>query len=712
MSHLAACFNDDDLMETNGSGSNFDYLPAVVTKSNSLTSNECHTSRSSFDTDVPLSSRPSTSLKLVLKRQPNNTNFYEIKTNLHINGQQSNDSWGKESLSSTTQNACNVLPNGKRIPRRQSARKVKFIFSDQDSDEDEKNSRRKKRIKQSNDLTPLGLTSKSKPMVEKHLPQIQQTVASKYQNLEAEDSENEYFEELFRKNMPQARTVVPNLIPNTIQLAQQHFLQNQMLLNTLNNVQNISNFNACSTQSKKSQYLFKKTLATKQPLEILAVRPKKKVTKKNKKLIAQRTRCVPQTTLLESKTKSDPSDHSSSVKFRATSDNSFSKEELIKSTLLEKHQILNKQPVVIMEHSKPFPIALVESETNIVETKAVLFMHLFQSLSSPCIGCPECSDFMTCGEFSKHIHIDDDDDEGLPELKKPKALKSYKILPYRMNEDEELSENDMNIWRKFGKRCAQFKHDKQKAQAESKQTIMVPKDINNNNVVSMCKTNPTESPITSVNNMFKFEEWDSKENDNFLISRERFDCDQVCTVKYHKACKENVHYFMEEKEDLMLSEDESESRDTSSISENNFHLNSSETSNKAELDNSPIKQLLDNMVDQVVQCSRNNHLLSEMEIIKNRLRTESTSCSEIDSNNTDRKPTILERYFNFYDNLTSDVLLYICDNSLTIIPDSYVHYINNKREINLKELKLSNTNYHQGKWLEQILDLECNSLLK
>lgn len=85
MDHLATCFNDDDSMEIN----DFDYLPAFVTKSNSLMSNECPTSRSSFDTDVPLPTRASTGLKLVLKRQPNNTNSYEIKTNIQLDGQQS-----------------------------------------------------------------------------------------------------------------------------------------------------------------------------------------------------------------------------------------------------------------------------------------------------------------------------------------------------------------------------------------------------------------------------------------------------------------------------------------------------------------------------------------------------------------------------------------------------------------------------------------------
>lgn len=141
----------------------------------------------------------------------------------------------------------------------------------------------------------------------------------------------------------------------------------------------------------------------------------------------------------------------------------------------------------------------------------------------------------------------------------------------------------------------------------------------------------------------------------------------------------------------------------------NFHLKLSKSSEKAEVNGCPIKKILDNIVDQAAISFRDNHP-SEMEVIKQRLRTESTSLPKTIF--LDQKPTILERYFNLYDNLTSDVLLYICDNSLTIIPDSYLLYINNKREINLKELKLAKTNYHHGKWLQQILDLECNSLLK
>lgn len=451
------------------------------------------------------------------------------------------------------------MPNGKRIPRRQSARKVKFIFSDQDSEEDEKTSKRRK--KQSNDQPLIGLTTNSiKPTTTQLLPRIQQSVTSTYQNLESEDSDEEYFQQLLRKNMPQAQAAL-NSIPNAIQLAQHHFLQNQLLIEMLNNAQDISSFNTRSTQSIKARHLVKKTLTTQKPIEATTSRSKRKGVKKTKRSVAQRTKQVQSTTKFDSEAKPEKL----VFKFKVAAESSFSKKELIKSTLLEKHQILNNQPVVLMEHSKPFPIALVESETNIVETKAVLFMHLFQSLSSPCIGCPECSDFMTCGDFSKHIHIDEDDDVGLAELKKSNTQKSYKILPYRMNEDEELSENDMNIWRQFGRKCAQFKQDKQKAQTESEKTILVTKDMNNNDVVPIVNMDHAESSNISVMNMLQFEEWDSMENESFLISRERFECDQICTIKYEEASEENVHYFMEEKEDLLLSEDESEVSHLNSI---------------------------------------------------------------------------------------------------------------------------------------------------
>lgn len=149
----------------------------------------------------------------------------------------------------------------------------------------------------------------------------------------------------------------------------------------------------------------------------------------------------------------------------------------------------------------PFPIALVEDKTNIVHTKALLLIHLYRSYSSPCIICVLCKQFFSINEFSKHFHLSDedlldddddiDDDEDNDDMdedshnidedvgtgtaerrvskdktgaghfdwnqireKKLSALrkKSYKILPYCLNRNNELNEDQLKTWKIFGER--------------------------------------------------------------------------------------------------------------------------------------------------------------------------------------------------------------------------------------------------------------------
>jgi hypothetical protein len=52
-------------------------------------------------------------------------------------------------------------------------------------------------------------------------------------------------------------------------------------------------------------------------------------------------------------------------------------------------------------------------------------------------------------------------------------------------------------------------------------------------------------------------------------------------------------------------------------------------------------------------------------------------------------PSIQTRYFNLYDNLSFEILLYMCDNQYTIIPNSYIEYINSKREKLFESVKSS-----------------------
>lgn len=155
--------------------------------------------------------------------------------------------------------------------------------------------------------------------------------------------------------------------------------------------------------------------------------------------------------------------------------------------------ILKNQPRVKITHSIPFPIALVEDKTNIVHTKALLLIHLYKSFSSPCIICVLCKCFFSINDFSKHFHLseedledDEEEDEETHEnitdgskpidaQKKPHAnlnleqrrekklaelrKKSFKILPYCLNKNNELNEDQLKIWKIFGERLDFIRFD-------------------------------------------------------------------------------------------------------------------------------------------------------------------------------------------------------------------------------------------------------------
>ena len=331
-------------------------------------------------------------------------------------------------------------------------------------------------------------------------------------------------------------------------------------------------------------------------------------------------------------------------------DKPFLESEIVKITAEEAVFIMNNQPTTVLNHSLPLHIALVEDQTNIVCTKAVLFIHLFKSFDSPCIGCPPCKSFLTTTEFSKHIHPDedeegDDDDEQLHK-------KSYKILPY--NQDK-LSESDLSTWKLFGKRFGLFK--------QRKQQKLVPVEVKP--AANLLNTNfSNKKAVVAENNKLKkieFDDWDYKENQTFLLDQERFDSDQLIVVESPNRNHNQVHYFYEQEENLVLSEDED---DTAKAKKNKIIENNDSV--------------------QVVE----EQIIDLQPLVK---------------------PTLTERYFNMYDNLSKDTLLFICDNEFTIIPSSFIQYINNKRELNMKQLKLAETSYHQTKWLQLSLDLECST---
>lgn len=68
--------------------------------------------------------------------------------------------------------------------------------------------------------------------------------------------------------------------------------------------------------------------------------------------------------------------------------------------------VINRSVRIIVEH-KTLRIALVEANTNVIQTEAVLLLHLFKTRTAPCIYCPKCKTFMSVKEFGAHFHVID-----------------------------------------------------------------------------------------------------------------------------------------------------------------------------------------------------------------------------------------------------------------------------------------------------------------
>lgn len=72
------------------------------------------------------------------------------------------------------------------------------------------------------------------------------------------------------------------------------------------------------------------------------------------------------------------------------------------------------------------------------------------------------------------------------------------------------------------------------------------------------------------------------------------------------------------------------------------------------------------------------------------------------------QPTLIEKFFNLYDNSARDLLVYILDNQFTIVPYTFLLYIIRNRQKKNNLLKLASTNNQKTLWLCYTLDLEYN----
>jgi hypothetical protein len=339
--------------------------------------------------------------------------------------------------------------------------------------------------------------------------------------------------------------------------------------------------------------------------------------------------------------------------------NVFDETDVITQSIEAKMSIVCNQPNVQIKHSSPFPIALVEENTNIVFTKGLLLNHLFLSFESPCILCPLCKVFLTVSQFSKHLHDDIDDSLKYMKSKEDKTRrineilknKSFNILPYR-TKNYQITENDLLVWKNFGKRYSEYKRDRS---GKSK------KDKKERRETSETKSEESED-------VSAFLDWDyvTESRKYFLIANQSLLNENIVYLNsvgnqisfaelYKQHDNSDFNYdnvSIDQSDDLVLSEDE----DIMAIDD--IRLQKKEKIKTSIMKNSPTRKL---------------------------------------------RPSISTFFYNYFDNLSNESLIYLCDNQYTIIPSSLINFIVEKK---LKNAKLINSKANLN-----YLDLHCKTFI-
>ena len=345
-------------------------------------------------------------------------------------------------------------------------------------------------------------------------------------------------------------------------------------------------------------------------------------------------------------------------------ENLFYLSDIVRYNFSDKVNIMLNPPNVILTTTKPFPIALVEDKTNIICTKALIHMHLFQSYGSQCINCLMCNNFLTIAEFSKHLHrAEDDDDEDFNELTK----KSFKVLPYRVNKNEELSEADLDVWRTFGKRYARFKqeHLSKLKMLKQQQELVEQQRI---------KEEISREQSSLVKN------WDAISEDKqiYSVSREKLLFNQV-------VVETSTRHVAERR--LSQDDDEEEAAEEK----------------KKEVATKPEEKVVTKTT-----TAESTVVVDDLSLSEDEEEDEEVEQEVVAEERRLKLPTMQERYVNLYDNMNQSDLLSICDNAITIIPDSFIDYMIGKHQSNMVNLKLAKDSLFKLMWLSQSLDLECS----
>ena len=245
-----------------------------------------------------------------------------------------------------------------------------------------------------------------------------------------------------------------------------------------------------------------------------------------------------------------------------------------------------------------------------------------------------------------------------------------------------MSEQEIKRWKSFGDKFSVFKQ-KHLRNLKEQQTI-------NKNQLKQHETIPKQREEVQIR---KFNDWDHIDQNGrfFIIDKERLVSDLIVDIKNENA-SESIEMIDEkiEETNTQLKSNKDIRRSNSDdvfLSEDDEKEGGAESGQKIKRTTS-------------LSSSKTTPIdLTEM-IDENQISSTKTLCQI-------KRPSLMQSFFNLYDNLPKETLIYINKNQFTIVPISFLSYCDTKRQLKLKRLKLAKTNHLKIIWLCLTLDLEC-----
>jgi hypothetical protein len=383
-----------------------------------------------------------------------------------------------------------------------------------------------------------------------------------------------------------------------------------------------------------------------------------------------------------------------------------------------KRSIMERPPRVIINHSIPFPIALVEDKTNVVYTKALLLIHLYKSHASPCIICVLCKRFFSIADFSRHFHIsdedlydeeeDDDEEEEMMtnmnmtffsaderrQHKLTKLLKNkYKILPYCLQNAGDLSEQQLKTWRMFSDRFNSFK--KAKASALVAAAASAATSTGGDKKPKTPTTTPT--PLSNGSKKLKSSlkeskqttNWDriddsgdnsSKSTGQFILNRARLDDEKIVYLRKNGQAFANSR--LSDCSDSEMEEEEEDECKATVQKERITHLPpvSGKQTQATKVTNEPDLSLSEGEEEDLRSNNSSSGLSDHSSTVAPPPLVAAVEKKLVDIRNNKysyfycKLPSTIEKHFNYYDNLTDDVLFFIESNHFLITPEAFMLY--------------------------------------